>query len=52
MSIPEFFNMGGFGVYVWSAYGLTLTVLLGQVSWMSYKRRQIRRSLNRYLKRA
>jgi len=52
MSVLAYLNMGGFGAYVWSAYGLTLTVLLCQVGWMSYKRRQIRRSLKRYLKRA
>ncbi len=25
----EFFNMGGHGVYVWSAYGIALIVLVG-----------------------
>lgn len=26
--MTEFFHMGGYGPYVWSAYGLTLAVLL------------------------
>ena len=28
MSIGEFFHMGGYAFYVWSAYGVTLVVLL------------------------
>ena len=28
MSIGEFFHMGGYAFYVWSAYGITLIVLL------------------------
>ncbi|VAW68818.1 hypothetical protein MNBD_GAMMA10-1482 [hydrothermal vent metagenome] len=27
MSVSEFFNMGGYAVYVWSSYGLTAAVL-------------------------
>ncbi len=30
MSASEFFHMGGYAVYVWSSYGLTL-VLLGWI---------------------
>ncbi len=30
MSVSEFFNMGGYALYVWSSYGLT-AVLLGWV---------------------
>lgn len=26
--MTEFFNMGGYGFYVWSAYGLALVVLV------------------------
>lgn len=28
MSLSEFFNMGGYAVFVWSSYGLALVVLL------------------------
>ena len=28
MSISEFFNMGGYAVFVWSSYGLTLVLLV------------------------
>ncbi|VAW65054.1 hypothetical protein MNBD_GAMMA11-2072 [hydrothermal vent metagenome] len=27
MSVSEFFNMGGYAVYVWPSYGLTAIVL-------------------------
>ncbi len=27
MSVSEFFNMGGYAVYVWSSYGLTAVLL-------------------------
>jgi heme exporter protein D len=27
----DFFDMGGFAPYVWSAYGITLVVMLGNV---------------------
>ena len=27
----EFLNMGGYGNYVWSAYGIALVVLVGNV---------------------
>ena len=28
MTLDEFFNMGGYAVYVWSSYGLSLVVML------------------------
>ena len=28
MSVSEFFNMGGYAVFVWSSYGLTLVLLV------------------------
>ncbi|MDJ0881864.1 MAG: heme exporter protein CcmD [Gammaproteobacteria bacterium] len=32
MSLSEFFNMGGYAVFVWSSYGLTLVVLV--INWL------------------
>ena len=29
----EIFNMGGYAVYVWSAYGITAFLLMGLVFW-------------------
>ncbi len=34
MNLQEFINMGGYGGYVWSCYGLTLVVLVG-IAWSS-----------------
>ena len=28
MTLTEFINMGGYGTYVWSAYGITCLVLI------------------------
>jgi len=32
MVISEFFHMGGYAVYVWSSYGLTLLIL--SLNWL------------------
>ncbi|HZF27256.1 MAG TPA: heme exporter protein CcmD [Steroidobacteraceae bacterium] len=31
MSLSQFFSMGGYAVFVWPAYAITLTVLVGNV---------------------
>lgn len=31
--MAEFFQMGGYAVYVWSAYGVVAVVLIGLVLW-------------------
>ena len=35
--MSEFLRMGGYAVYVWSAYGFTLIVMLYSV-WAAYRR--------------
>ena len=35
--MTEFLQMGGYAVYVWSAYGFTLIVMLYSV-WAAYRR--------------
>ena len=37
MELREFLYMGGYAEYVWSAFGLTLVVLLGNV-WLARRR--------------
>lgn len=32
MSMSEFFNMGGYAVFVWSSYGLALVILV--LNWL------------------
>ena len=38
--MTEFLQMGGYAPYVWSAYGLTLIVLLFNV-WAAYRRHAV-----------
>ena len=40
MDLHEFLRMGGYGGYVWSAYGLTALVLL--LNWVAARRRESR----------
>ena len=35
--MTEFFLMGGYAAYVWSAYGITLIVLIVNI-WAAYRR--------------
>lgn len=37
MNWTDFFNMGGYAVYVWTSYGLMLVVLVGNLV-LSYRR--------------
>lgn len=38
-SWSEFFAMGGYGVYVWGSYAVTLICIVGEV-WLISKRRR------------
>jgi heme exporter protein D len=48
MSMAEFFRMGGYAGYVWSCYGLTLAVLLGNL-W--FARRELTEQVVRATRR-
>lgn len=48
MSFGEFLAMGGYAAYVWSAYGLTLAVLILNIVLPLLERRQF---LRRYAAR-
>ena len=37
MNLDEFLAMSGYGAYVWSCYGLTLVVLIGN-AWAARRR--------------
>jgi len=41
----DFLRMGGYWPYVWSAYGITLLLLIGLVVWTVRLRRQRHREL-------
>ncbi len=45
-SWSEFFSMGGFGVYVWGSYGITLVLLAGEVLLLWKRKRNIKRREN------
>ncbi|WP_024300047.1 heme exporter protein CcmD [Methylomicrobium lacus] len=46
MSLQEFFAMGGYGFYVWTAYGITLAVLAANIMIPVMQRKQwLRRQL-------
>ncbi|MBN2700192.1 MAG: heme exporter protein CcmD [Methylohalobius sp. ZOD2] len=47
MNWPEFFHMGGYGAYVWSAYGLAAVVLVWNMITPWLKRREVMRKLKR-----
>jgi heme exporter protein D len=46
MSVQEFFAMGGYAFYVWTAYGITLAVLAANILIPVMQRKQwLRRQL-------
>ncbi len=45
MTISEFFNMGGYGFYVWSSFGLAFVMLIWQIIQPLLEQKSIRRSI-------
>ena len=50
MSVAEFFHMGGFGLYIWSSFGVTLVLIAGEVFAVKASHRTISRRLSRMLR--
>ena len=48
--MSEFLSQGGYGAYVWGAYGLTLILLLGEVWQLRRQRRTIFARLSRMIR--
>lgn len=46
-SPAEFFAMGGYGLYVWGSFGMTLLCLVGEVGLLRRHRLQVWRRLKR-----
>ena len=46
-TLSEFFHMGGYGFYVWSAYGVTFLVLVANVVVPLLRTRELRTRLAR-----
>jgi heme exporter protein D len=47
MSSGDFWNMGGYGVYVWSAYGAAVVLLAGEVIHLRRRKRALHEQLRR-----
>jgi heme exporter protein D len=52
MNWSEFFAMGGYAVYIWGAYVVTLAVVVVEVVLLILRRRNILRFLGRSRQRA
>ena len=48
--MSAFFALGGYGAYVWGAYGLTLLLLVGEVWQLRRQRRTILARLSRMVR--
>jgi heme exporter protein D len=49
MSLTEFLSMGGYGVYVWSSYGICLIVLILNIIQPVMRERKTIRDLQKRL---
>jgi len=45
----DFFTMGGYGLYVWLAYGVVTVVLVGYLCVSLHKFRKTKRAIYRWL---
>jgi len=43
----EFFSMGGFGVFIWSAMGIALALMIIEVLTLIFKRRALIKQIKR-----
>ena len=50
-SFDQFIHMGGYGAYVWSAYGITAVAMLLSVLLPLRQHKKMRRQLKRQLTR-
>ena len=49
--MSEFFNMGGYAVFVWSSFGISFLVLLLNVLFPILRRRQLKRDVLGHIRR-
>jgi heme exporter protein D len=50
MSIAEFFSMGGYGAYIWSSFGITLILIVGEIIVTRQQHRTILQRLSRMMR--
>lgn len=46
-SWDAFWAMGGYGLYVWGAFGVTLLCIVGEMAWVRRHRRRVWQRLQR-----
>jgi heme exporter protein D len=47
-SWSQFLAMGGYGLYVWGSYAVTLVVLIGEIAALVMRRRGVIEGLTKY----
>ena len=47
MSIADFFSMGGYGVYVWTSFGIAALLMIAELVTLRGRRRATVRRLRR-----
>ncbi|BAV33217.1 hemagglutination activity protein [Sulfuricaulis limicola] len=50
MNWTEFFAMGGYGLYVWSSYGLAALILILNLYLPLRRRQAVRRQLREFMR--
>jgi heme exporter protein D len=51
-NLADVLNMGGYGAYVWTAYGITLLAFGINLALSLREKKQVRKTLQRYLLRS
>jgi heme exporter protein D len=50
MSLVEFFDMGGYALYVWSSFGATAVLMIAEPLLLKTRRKQLLRRLKRLIR--
>jgi heme exporter protein D len=50
MSLTEFFNMGGYALYVWSSFGVTALLMIAEPLLLRNRCRDVRRRVARLIR--
>jgi len=50
MSLVEFFDMGGYALYVWSSFGVTAVLMIAEPLLLKTRRKQVLRRLKRLIR--
>jgi heme exporter protein D len=50
MNLVEFFDMGGYALYVWSSFGATAVLMIAEPLLLKARRKQVLRRLKRLIR--